>query len=110
MVWIDKNNISNMKEDILGNTKIKDVIYVNMYDNNYIVMDYEYLYLFDINYKELDKVRVDLLHDNKDDYDIVYIDDMFMYMDDYKNKEGVVFKYYDIYTYKLIDEVVIGGN
>ena len=34
---------------------------------------------------------------------------MIMYMDNYKDKEGIIFKYYNIYTYELIDKVVVGG-
>ena len=92
------------------NTNIKDILYVNMYDNNYIVRDSEYVYLLNSKYKELDKIDVKLIHVNDHGYEIIYKDDTLMYMDNYKNEEGIVFEYYDIYTYELIDEIMIGGN
>lgn len=110
MVSIDKNTINDMKEDIIKNTDIKNINYVNKYDNNYIVKDLEYLYLFNYKYEEVYKVELDLLHNNKNDYELVYKDNTILYMDNYKHKEGVIFKYYDIYTYELIDEVMVGDN
>jgi len=72
-------------------------------------MDKDKLYLFDSKYEEIYKTEIDKLHNNKNNYDIVYRNKTIMYMNNYKNKDGVIFKYYDIYTYKLIDEIVIGG-
>jgi hypothetical protein len=73
-------------------------------------MDNEYLYLFNFNYEEIYKIKKKLLYDNKNNYDIIYKDDTIMYMDNYKNKEGIIFKYYDIYTYEVIEEIVVGDN
>lgn len=110
MISFDKGYISKIKKDILENTSIKDITYVNKYDNSYIVSDQEYVYLFNSNYEEIYKVKLSMLHKNGNNYDLVYRNNTLMYMDDYKNKDGVVFKYYDIYTYELIDEIVVGGN
>ena len=33
-----------------------------------------------------------------------------MYMDNYIDKDSIVFNYYDIYSYKLIDSIIVGGN
>ena len=110
MVSIDKNNINDIKEDIIKNTDIKNIDYVNKYDNSYIVKDKKYLYLFNSKYEEIYKVEIDLLYDNKNNYELVYRNNTIMYMDNYKKKYGVVFKYYDIYTYELIDELMVGDN
>ena len=110
IVWIDKNKINDIKGNILKNTDIEDIIYINKYDNYYIVRNREYIYLLDYNYEEILDIDVDLLHDNKDNYDLIYRDNMIMYMDSYKSKEGVIFKYYDIYSYEIIDEVMVGDN
>jgi len=110
VVWIDKNNIKDIKKDILKNTEIEDIIDVVKYDNYYIVKNGEYIYLLDYDYEEVFSIDVDLLHDNKNNYELIYRDNMLMYMDNYKSKDGIVFKYYDIYSYELIDEVMVGDN
>ena len=110
MVSIDNGYFNKLEDKIRDNVKIKDIVYVNEYDNNYIVMDKDYLYLFDSEYEEIYKIEVDNIHKNRFDYDIVYRDSTIMYMDSSKNKDGVKFRYYDIYTYELIDEVLVGGK
>lgn len=110
MLIIDNKYISNIERDILKKTDIKDIIYINEYDDYYLVKDKENLYLFNSSYEEIYKVKIDLLYDNKNGYDIVYRDKTIMYMDNYCGDEGLVFKYYDIYTYDIIDEVVVGGK
>lgn len=110
MVGIDKNNIKDMEKNILNNTEIEDIVYINKYDDKYIVINDKYLYLFSSKYEEILKIDIDLLHDNESDYALIYRDNKIMYMDNYKNKDGIVFKYYDIYTYELIDEIIVGGN
>ena len=109
VVGIDKNNIEDIEKKVSKNTNIKNIEYVNIYDDYYIVLDLDKLYLFDSEYKEIFKVERDKVYKNKKNYDIVYRNKTIMYMDNYKNKDGLIFKYYDIYTYKLIDEIVIGG-
>ena len=109
MVYVDKNNINKIENDIIKNTDIKDIKYINRYDNYYIVLDSDYLYLIDSKYEIVLEIDNSKIYKNKNNYELVYRDDTIMYMDDYKSKKGLVFKYYDIYSYKLIDEVLIGG-
>ena len=110
MVMIDKNNITDMREEIIKKTKIKDIIDVIEYDNYYIVKSNEYVYLIDFEYQEVFSIDINLMHSNDKDYDLVYRENMLMYMDDFKKKNKVIFKYYDIYTYEFIDEVVVGDS
>ena len=110
VVSFDESYVNNLEKEILKNTSLKNIIYVNKCDNNYIVIDKEQVYLFNSNYEEIYKVKESMLHENKNDYDLVYRDNTIMYMDNYKSKEGIIFKYYDLYTYELIDEIVVGGN
>ena len=110
MVYIDKNNINDIKKDIVKNTNIDNVLYVNKYGYYYIVKDKSYVYLFDSKYEEILKIDNDKIYDNKNNYELVYKDNSIMYMDNYINKDGLIFKYYDIYNYELIDEVLVGGN
>lgn len=108
MIIIDNKYFNSLKKEILDNTNISDIEYVNKYNDHYIVMDNEYIYLLNSNYEEITSIKISLVYDNKENYDIVYRDKTIMYMDDYKNEEGIIYRYYDIYTYELIDEVVIG--
>ena len=108
MVSIDNKYFNSLKKEILDNTNISDIEYVNKYNDHYIVMDSEYIYLFNSSYEEITRIKISLVYDNKENYDIVYRNKTIMYVDDYKNKERIIYRYYDIYTYELIDEVVIG--
>ena len=108
MVNIDNKYFNGLKKEISENTDITDIVYVNKYNAHYIVKDNEYIYLFNSNYEEITRIKLSLLYDNKKKYDIVYRDKTIMYMDNFKNKEGIIYRYYDIYTYELIDEIVIG--
>lgn len=105
MVLFDSKSVKGLKLDILDNTYIKNIVYINKYDNYYLVMDDNYLYLFDLEYNELNKINRNELFNNKYDYDIIYKDGKIMYMDNYIDKKGVIFKYYDIYTNELIKEI-----
>ena len=110
MIYIDNKYILELEERISKNTDINDIVYVNEYDEYYIVMDNKNLYLFSSDYIEINRIDVLKIHSNKNNYEIVYRDNMIIYMDSYKNKDGVVFKYYDIYTYELVDELMVGGS
>ena len=109
MVGIDNGYVSKLEKDIYEKTDVKDIKYVNEYDGYYIVMDNDNIYLFNNDYEEITRIKVNLVYDNKNNYDIVYRDKTIMYMDNYKNEEGIIFKYYDIYTYEEVDSVIVGG-
>ena len=110
MVSINNNYIDELEERMYKKTDIKDIKYVNEYDDYYIVMDNDNIYLFNDKYEEITRLKVNLVYKNENNYDIVYRNKTIMYMDNYKNKDGIIFKYYDIYTYEMIDEVFVGGN
>lgn len=110
MVGIDSKASSDIEKRILKNTDIEKINNVSVYDNYYIVSNADFLYLLDSKYEEVFKVDMKKVHENKNHYAFVYRDDTILYMDTYENKEGIVFKYYDIYSYKLVDTVVVGGN
>ena len=99
-----------MSKKIIKNTDILSIQYINYYDNYYIVKDMEKLYLFNNEYKELLSINLNLLFNNIDNYDIVYKNKTLMYMKSNKNKKGIIFSYYDIYTGECIDKIVIGEN
>ena len=109
MVSVNDNYMDKLEEDIYKKTDIKDIKYVNEYDGYYIVMDNENIYLFNDEYDEITRISLTLVYKNENNYDIVYRGKTIMYMDSFENKEGIVFKYYDIHTYEEIDNVLIGG-
>lgn len=105
----DDQYISDIKNKILKNTDITNINYINYYDNHYIVKDSDNLYLFDNEFNSILCINLNLLFNNPKNYDIVYRNKTLMYMDNYKDKEGLIFKYYDIYTGECIDEIIVGG-
>jgi hypothetical protein len=109
MVKINNNYIDKLEKMIYKKTDIKNIKYVNEYGGYYIVMDNDNIYLFNYKYDEITRLKVNLVYKNDNNYDIVYRDKTIMYMDNYENKNGIIFKYYDIHTYEEVDSVVIGG-
>ena len=103
----DKRYINKLKSNIINNTEIKSIKYINKYDNYYIVMDNKKLYLITGDYNTLLEVDRILIHENNKNYDIIYKDERLMYFSDLSKKNKLKYRYYDLYTYELIDEVVI---
>ena len=110
MIFLDNRYSNGIYNDIKKNTDIKKIEYVNIYDNYYIVMDKDNLYLFSDEYVELARIDIDLIHKNSKNYDIIYKEEKFYYMNDYRKNDRVIFEYYDIYEYKLVDKVMVGGK
>lgn len=110
MDYKDSNYSNKLKNKIIDNTNIKNIEYINYYDNNYIVMDKDYLYVFDKKYKEISKEDKILIYKNNNNYDIIYKDGKFMYFSDIIKKDKLIYRYYDLYNYKLIKEVFVGGS
>ena len=103
----DKRYINKLKSNIINNTEIKSIKYINKYDDYYIVMDNKKLYLITGSYNTLLEVDRILIHENNKNYDIIYKDERLMYFSDLCKKNKLKYRYYDLYTYELIDEVVI---
>ena len=110
MTFDDKMIQDNIKKDIIKNTEISLVEYLNKYDNYYIVMDNNSLYVIDSSYKVVLEIEKFLLHQNTDNYQIIYKDDKIMYFCDKYEDGKLIYEYYDIYKYELIDKIIIGGE
>lgn len=104
----DYKNINKLEKQIIKKTDVKKINYLNTYGNYYIVMDDDNLYIFDDKYIELLKIDKILIHKNNKKYDIIY-DEVPMYMNDYYKDGKLYYVYYDIYSYKKIGEVSVGG-
>ena len=109
MIGNDNRYYDKIKKIIEEECKIDNIIYINKYNDYYIVKDKEYLYLINSEYRIISEIDNNLLYENKGNYDIIYDDDVFMYMDDEYIDDGVIYRYYDIYSYELINEIKVGG-
>ena len=109
MVGNNDKNYNKMIKEIENNTLVKEVVYVNKYNNYFIVEDNEYLYLINDKYEIISEIDINLLYKNSKNYDIIYKDERFMYMEDNYKDGKLYYKYYDIYNYSLIDEIMVGG-
>lgn len=109
MVVNNSNYYSELEKIVISNTNIKNIEYINEYDNYLIVKDSEYLYLITSEYDILLEVDISLVDENKNGYDIIYQDEKLMYFNDYYKDNKLVYEYYDIYSYELIDRVFVGG-
>lgn len=109
MVRNNNKNYNKMIKEIENNTLVKEVVYVNKYNNYFIVEDNEYLYLINDKYEIISEIDINLLYKNSKNYDIIYKDERFMYMEDNYKDGKLYYKYYDIYNYSLIDEIMVGG-
>ena len=110
MDYNDKKYNGKLKDEIIDNTDIKEIKYINYYDSYYIVMDLDYLYVFDNKYVELLKIDRILIHENKKKYDMIFRDGIVMYINDYYKDKKLVYEYYDLYSYDKISEVLVGGT
>lgn len=113
IIYIDNNDeryTSKIMDSIISNTDINNINYINKYDNYYIVTDKDNIYLIDNKYELILKKDINLIHKNNNNYDIIYKNDYLMYVNDYIKDNVLVYEYYDINTYELIDRVFVGGN
>lgn len=109
MDYNDKRYGDSLENKIINNTDIKEINYINHYVDYYIVMDMDNLYVLDLKYVEILKIDKILIHENKRKYDMIYKDGIVMYMNDYYKNKKLIYEYYDLYTYELLDRVLVGG-
>lgn len=109
MIWNDNRYCDKIEKIIEEECKIDNIIYINKYNDYYIVKDKEYLYLINSEYRIISEIDNNLLYENKENYDIIYDDEVFMYMDDEYIDGEIIYRYYDIYSYELINEIKVGG-
>ena len=110
MDYNDKKSTNKIINSIYKHTDINGIKYINRYDDYYIVLDNKKLYLINRDYDIIIEKEVSSLYDNKNNYDIIYKDEELMYFNDYIKDNKLVYEYYNIYNYKLIDRVFVGGN
>lgn len=109
MICNDNKYLNNLKKDIIDNTDISSIRYINKYDGYYIVSNNDNLYLFDEMYNNILEIDLDLVHENVNNYDIIYRDSELVYLNDIKDGSNLAYEYYDLYTYEFLDRVLVGG-
>jgi len=109
---VNNNNkyINNIKKDIINNTDIELINYINEYGNYYIVTDNEYLYLINNKYDIIVDIDFSIIHKNDKNYEIIYKDEKLIYFNDTYKSGKLIYEYYDLYTYELIDKIIVGDN
>lgn len=109
MVSSDDKNSLSLESILKDKIDISEINYLNKYNDYYLVEDSNYLYLIDKEYKIISKLEIELIHKNINNYAIIYEDDKIYYLNDYIDDDKMVYEYYDIYSYEMIKQVLVGG-
>ena len=105
-----KNN-SYKKElfnNIYENTKYKDITYLNKDNNYYIIKTNDKVIVLDLNYEE--KLSLDINKLSQSNLELVYRRNNLYYEEKKKEKNKVIYKFYNVETNKLEYETSLGGN
>lgn len=109
VVSSDNKNSLSLELVLKDKIDISEINYLNKYNDYYLVEDSNYLYLIDKEYKIISKLEIELIHKNINNYAIIYEDDKIYYLNDYIDDDKIVYEYYDIYSYEMIKQVLVGG-
>lgn len=109
VVSSDNKNSLSLELVLKDKIDISEINYLNKYNDYYLVEDSNYLYLIDKEYKIISKLEIELIHKNINNYAIIYEDDKIYYLNDYIDDDKMVYEYYDIYSYEMIKQVLVGG-
>lgn len=103
---MDRYN-NDLMNTIKNKTDFKNILYVNKYDFNYIVLTDTDIIVLDDNYKTILKDKKNKLYSISGYYNIIYKRDILMYEVKNINKEYLIYNYYDAYTNEKIDQIKI---
>jgi len=103
------NNDKNYYKEMMKNIGLKDIEYINKYDNKYIVIDNENIYLYNDKYEEIIRIDNDKLCGNTGDYKLIYRNEEFQYLNDYYKDKQIVYEYINAYNCEFIEKIVLGG-
>ena len=94
--------------DIYKNTDIKDIEYLNKYNNYYVVKDRDKVIVLDLNYEEVYSIDKSKLKDN--DLDLVYRRNNLYYEEKIRDGDNLTYNFYNIDNNELAYQVLLGGN
>jgi len=109
---ISRNNLYQEKltKKIKKNYKTNEIITkTTKYENNYIIITEDFVIVLDKKYKELLKEELSTLAVNPNNYELIYKNNKLMYEETILKKNNVTYKYYDAYTYEIINKVTLEG-
>lgn len=106
---IRNNNYKNKLYNVIyKNTKYKDITYLNKDNNYYIIKAKNKVIVLDLNYEE--KLSVDINKLSESNLELVYRRNNLYYEEKKKEKNKVIYKFYNVETNKLEYETSLGGN
>lgn len=93
---------------IYENTKYKDITYLNKDNNYYIIKTKDKVIVLDLNYEE--RFSLDINKLSQSNLELVYRRNKLFYEEKKKEKNKVIYKFYNVETNKLEYETSLGGN
>ena len=110
IIPIIKNN--NYREALLNNiyenTDIQEINYINKDNIYYIIKTIEKVIVLDLNYEEKYTLETSKLHNR--DLELVYRRNNLYFEEKKKEKEKIIYKFYNVETGILEYETSLGGN
>ena len=105
---IKNNNYEKeLLNNIYNNTNYKDITYLNKDNNYYIIKTKKNVLVLDFNYEEKYSTNIEDLKENK--LDFVYRRNSLYYDEKIREKDKLIYKYYNVLTYELEYETSLGG-
>ena len=110
IIPIIKNNNYRVAllNNIYENTDIQEVNYINKDNNYYIIKTIEKVIVLDLNYEEKYTLETSKLHNR--DLELVYRRNNLYFEEKKKEKEKIIYKFYNVETGILEYETSLGGN
>lgn len=107
---ISKNNkyYKKIKDNIMNNTSIKDIIYTTKDNNYYIVKDNEYVYVLDLNYDIIYQKEISSIKES--DLELTYTRNNLYYKEIIREKEKLIYNYYDVNNMEKSYTLSVGGT
>jgi len=104
----NKNYKKNLLNIIYKNTEYREITYLNKDNNYYIIKTNTKVIVLDLNYEEISSIGIDKL--SQSNLELVYRRNKLYYEEKKKEKNKVIYKFYDVETNKLEYETSLGGN
>lgn len=104
----NKNYREELLNNIYENTDVKKINYINKDNNYYIIKTKEKVIVLDLNYEEKYTLEISKLHNSG--LELVYRRNNLYFEEKIKEKEKVIYKFYNVETDILEYETSLGGN
>lgn len=107
---VNKNNKyeDKLKKDIIENTNIKKIKYLNKDNNYYIIKASKKVIVYNLNYEEVFSIKIEDLFDS--DKELVYRKNNLYYEEKTKDKDQIVYNFYNASDNTLAYTKKVGGS